>query len=150
MHYAQAMAGIAFSNGFLGIVHSLAHKSGAILNIPHGCANAIYLPYVIDFNKKADASRFADIARMLGLSGSRDEELVDSLTGLLRKLNKALNLPLTLQEFGVDEALFDKHLDAMAANSIHDPCTPSNPRDVTAEDMKRLYIAAFKGEKVNF
>jgi alcohol dehydrogenase class IV len=150
MHYAQAMAGIAFSNGFLGIVHSLAHKSGAILNIPHGCANAIYLPYVIDFNKKADASRFADIARMLGLSGSRDEELVDSLTGLLRKLNKALNLPLTLQEFGVDEALFDKHLDAMAANSIHDPCTSSNPRDVTAEDMKRLYIAAFKGEKVNF
>lgn len=150
MHYAQAMAGIAFSNGFLGIVHSLAHKSGAILNIPHGCANAIYLPYVIDFNKKADASRFADIARMLGLTGNSDDELVDSLTELLRGLNKALGLPLTLKEFGVDEAEFEKHLDSMAANAVHDPCTPSNPRDVTAEDMKRLYIAAFTGEKVSF
>jgi alcohol dehydrogenase class IV len=150
MHYAQAMAGMAFSNAFLGIVHSLAHKSGAVLHIPHGCANAIYLPYVIDFNKKADGSRFADIARMLRLAGNTHDELIDSLTDLIRRLNKAMDIPLTLREFGVTEAEFEKHVDQMAAAAIHDPCTPSNPREVSVEDLKKLYIAAFKGEKVNF
>jgi alcohol dehydrogenase class IV len=150
MHYAQCIAGMAFSNGFLGIVHSLSHKSGAIFNIPHGLANALYLPYVIDFNKKADGSRYADIARMLGLTGNTEEALIDSLTGLLQRLNKALNLPLSLQQFGVDEAQFEKQLDQMAAGAIQDPCTPSNPRNVSVEEMKQLYICAFKGEKVNF
>ncbi|PFF88521.1 butanol dehydrogenase [Bacillus cereus] len=150
MHYAQCIAGMAFSNAFLGIVHSLAHKSGAIFNIPHGCANAIYLPYVIDFNKKVDGSRYADIARMLGLTGSTEDELIDSLTDLIRRLNKALGLPLTLKEFGVTESELEKYVDQMAAEAIHDPCTPSNPREVSVEQMKQLYIAAFKGQKVNF
>ncbi|MGE7307789.1 iron-containing alcohol dehydrogenase [Priestia megaterium] len=150
MHYAQAIAGMAFSNGFLGIVHSLSHKSGAIFNIPHGLANALYLPYVIDFNKKADGSRFADIAKMLDLSGNTEDELIDSLTDLLRRLNKSLNLPLSLQEFDVNESEFEKQLDRMAAGAIEDPCTPSNPREVSVEEMKKLYIAAFKGEKVTF
>ncbi|MEM5666258.1 iron-containing alcohol dehydrogenase [Bacillus toyonensis] len=150
MHYAQCIAGMAFSNAFLGIVHSLAHKSGAIFNIPHGCANAIYLPYVIDFNKKVDGSRYADIARMLGLTGSTEDELIDSLTDLIRRLNKALGLPLTLKEFGVTESELEKYVDQMAAEAIHDPCTSSNPREVSVEQMKQLYIAAFKGQKVNF
>ncbi|MDQ0242502.1 alcohol dehydrogenase class IV [Bacillus fengqiuensis] len=150
MHYAQAIAGMAFSNGFLGIVHSLAHKSGAIFHIPHGLANALYLPYVIDFNKKADSSRFADIARMLGLVGNTEDELIDSLTDLIRRLNKAMDIPLTLKEFGVDEKEFEKHLDEMASGAVEDPCTPANPREVSVEDMKNLYIAAFKGEKVDF
>ncbi|MFC3345318.1 iron-containing alcohol dehydrogenase [Paenibacillus abyssi] len=76
--------------------HRRRCKSGAIFKIPHGLANALYLPYVIEFNKKADSKRYADIARMLGLSGSTDDQLVDTLTDLLRRLNKALNLPLTL------------------------------------------------------
>ncbi|TWI59264.1 iron-containing alcohol dehydrogenase [Halalkalibacter nanhaiisediminis] len=150
MHYAQAIAGMAFSNGFLGIVHSLAHKSGAIFGIPHGLANALYLPYVIDFNKKADTSRFADIARMLGLAGNTDDELIDSLTELLINLNKAMDIPVTLREFGIDEQEFEKHLDKMAAGAVEDPCTPANPREVSVEQMKQIYIAAFKGEKVNF
>nr|WP_246026162.1 iron-containing alcohol dehydrogenase [Peribacillus cavernae] len=150
MHYAQAIAGMAFGNGFLGIVHSLSHKSGAIFKIPHGVANALYLPYVIDYNKKADSSRYADIARMLGLNGSTDNELIDSLTDLIRRLNKSLNLPLTLKEFGVEEGEFEKLLDKMAAGAIEDACTPSNPREVSVEDMKKIYVAAFKGEKIEF
>ncbi|EXX84813.1 iron-containing alcohol dehydrogenase [Paenibacillus darwinianus] len=150
MHYAQCLAGMAFSNAFLGIVHSLAHKSGAIFHIPHGCANAIYLPYVIDFNKKADSWRFAEIARMLKLPGTTNDELVDSLTDLIRRMNKAMNIPLTLREFGVTESEFEENVDQMAAAAIHDPCTPSNPREVSVEDLKKLYIAAYKGEKVKF
>ncbi|MCY9665701.1 iron-containing alcohol dehydrogenase [Paenibacillus alginolyticus] len=132
MHYAQCIAGRAFSNGFLGIVHSLSHKSSALFNIPHGLANALYLPYVIDFNKKADSVRYADIARLLGLKGSTEEALVDSLTEILRGLNKSLRLPLTLKQFGITEADFQKKLDQMAAGAIQDPCTPSNPRQVTS------------------
>ncbi|PLT31946.1 iron-containing alcohol dehydrogenase [Bacillus sp. V5-8f] len=150
MHYAQAIAGMAFSNGFLGIVHSLSHKSGAIFKIPHGTANALYLPYVIDYNRKAESSRYADIARMLGLDGSTDDELIDSLTELIRRLNKSLSLPLTLKEFGVDEAEFHKHLDQMAEGAVEDPCTPSNPRQVSVEDMKKIYIAAYNGDQINF
>ncbi|RFU63110.1 iron-containing alcohol dehydrogenase [Peribacillus glennii] len=150
MHYAQAIAGMAFSNGFLGIVHSLSHKSGAIFKIPHGTANALYLPYVIDYNRKSESSRYADIARMLGLDGSTDDELIDSLTELIRRLNKSLNLPLTLKEFGVDEAEFHKHLDQMAEGAVEDPCTPSNPRQVSVEDMKKIYIAAYNGDQINF
>ncbi|GGG26102.1 iron-containing alcohol dehydrogenase [Paenibacillus abyssi] len=150
MHYASSLAGMAFSNAFLGIVHSLAHKSGAVLNIPHGCANAIYLPYVIDFNKKADGSRFAEIARFLGLAGTTEDELIDSLTALIRRLNQAMDIPLTLKDYGITEEEFEKNVDQMAAAAIHDPCTPSNPREVSVDDLKKLYIAAFKGEKVNF
>jgi alcohol dehydrogenase class IV len=150
MHYAQAIAGMAFSNGFLGIVHSLSHKSGAIFKIPHGTANALYLPYVIEYNKKADSSRYADIARMLGLNGNTDDELTDSLTDLIRSLNKNLGLPLTLKDFGVNKEKFENHLDQMAAGAMEDACTPSNPRDVSLEDMKKLYMAAFTGEKVDF
>uniref|UniRef100_UPI003144D53B iron-containing alcohol dehydrogenase n=1 Tax=Peribacillus sp. TH16 TaxID=2798482 RepID=UPI003144D53B len=117
MHYAQAIAGMAFSNGFLGIVHSLAHKSGAIFEIPHGTANALYLPYVIDYNRKVESLRYADIARMLGLTGNTDDELIDSLTDLIRRLNKSLNLPLTLKEFGVGEAEFEKHLNQDGSRS---------------------------------
>ncbi|WP_424767247.1 iron-containing alcohol dehydrogenase [Paenibacillus sp. sgz302251] len=150
MHIAQSIAGIAFSNGFLGIVHSLAHKSGAIFHIPHGLANALYLPYVIDFNKKADGSRFADIARFLGLSGSTEDELIDSLTSLIRRLNQAMDIPLTLKDYGINESEFEKHLDKMAAGAVEDPCTPANPREVSVEQMKQIYIAAFKGEKITF
>ncbi|PPA69152.1 iron-containing alcohol dehydrogenase [Jeotgalibacillus proteolyticus] len=150
MHYAQAIAGMAFSNGFLGIVHSLAHKSGAIFGIPHGLANALYLPYVIDFNKKADNSRFAEIASMLGLKGNTEDELTDSLTEEIRRLNRAMDIPLTLEEFGIDQKEFEKNLDKMAAGAVEDPCTPANPREVTAEDLKKIYIAAFNGDKVDF
>ena len=82
MHYSQCLAGMAFSNALLGITHSMAHKTGAVFHIPHGCANAIYLPYVIDFNKKVASDRYAKISRRLGLSGRTDYELVDSLTNL--------------------------------------------------------------------
>lgn len=75
---------------------------------------------------------------MLDLYGNTDDELIDSLTDLLRRLNKSLNLPLTLKEFGVEEAEFEKHLDQITAGAVEDPCTPSNPREVSIENMKKI------------
>ncbi len=150
MHIAQCLAGMAFTNALLGITHSMAHKTGAVFNIPHGCANAIYLPFVIDYNKKAAGSRYAEIARTLNLPGSTEDQLVDSLTGLIRSMNQKMNIPATLKEFGVTEEDFYANLNRISENAVKDACTGSNPRPITAEEMKKLYTCTFTGEKVTF
>lgn len=150
MHNAQCLAGMAFSNALLGITHSMAHKTGAVFHIPHGCANAIYLPYVIDFNKKACGERYAAIAKNLGLAGNSQDELIDSLTDMIKQLNKAMNIPQDLKEYGITEEDFNANVDRISANAIEDACTGSNPRAISVEEMKKLFTCIFTGEKVNF
>lgn len=106
MHIAQCLAGMAFSNGLLGITHSLAHKIGAVFHIPHGCANAILLPYVIQYNKKACMSRYADLARIVGLPGHTDAQLVLSYEDAIRHLDRMMDIPLSLKDYGVPEDLY--------------------------------------------
>ncbi|WP_458123676.1 iron-containing alcohol dehydrogenase [Paenibacillus sp. Z3-2] len=150
VHYAQAMAGMSFANAVLGNVHSLAHKSGPIFNIPHGLANAIYLPYVIQFNRKVVEDRYANLAARLNLKGDTPQELTDSLVEWVRHINREMGLPATLQEFGIKEADFFQHVATMAVNAMKDPCTGTNPRETSAEQMRKLYEAAFYGIDVNF
>lgn len=150
MHIAQCLAGMAFSNALLGITHSMAHKTGAVFHIPHGCANAIYLPYVIDYNKKACKDRYAAIAKALGLAGNTDDELVDSLTSMVKDMNKNMNIPLTLKEYGISEEDFKSNVDRIAHNAVLDACTGSNPRSINDEEMKKLFICIYNGDKVNF
>lgn len=150
MHYAQCLAGMAFSNALLGITHSMAHKTGAVFHIPHGCANAIYLPYVIDFNKKDALDRYAQIAKRLGLAGKTDNELVDSLTSLIKELNKKMGIPTTLKEYGIDEAEFNSKVDMISERAIADACTGSNPRQLDKEEMKKLFECIYYGNKVGF
>lgn len=155
MHYAQCMAGMAFSNALLGIVHSMAHKTGAAFStghIPHGEANAMYLPYVIKYNAK-DATalkRYADIARFVKLEGKTDEELMQALCAKIDEFNKLLNIPKTLKEFGINEAEFKEKVNAIAANAVGDACTGSNPRSITPDQMAKLFTAIYYGEKVDF
>lgn len=150
MHIAQCLAGMAFSNALLGIIHSMAHKSGAVFHIPHGCLNAIYMPYVIDFNRKVCSDRYAMIARHLGLEGQTTEGLTDAYRNFCISLNIQLHIPLTLKDYGVKEADFLSNVDRMAFNAVEDACTGCNPRATTAADFKRLYTAAYYGEKVDF
>ena len=154
MHYAQCMAGMAFSNALLGIVHSLAHKTGAAYStghIPHGCANAIYLPYVIQYNAK-DATakqRYADIARTVGLIGD-DDQLVKALCEKIDSYNVRLNIPKTLKEFGVNEEEFLQKLPSVAELAVGDACTGSNPRSITPAQMADLLKCCYYGTPVNF
>ena len=150
MHYSQCLAGMAFSNALLGITHSMAHKTGAVFHIPHGCANAIYLPYVIDFNKKDALDRYAQIAKRLGLAGTTDNELVDSLTSLIKEFNKKMGIPSTLKEYGIDEAEFNSKVDMIAERAIADACTGSNPRQLDKEEMKKIFECIYYGNKVEF
>lgn len=152
MHYAQCLAGMAFSNALLGIVHSMAHKTGAAFrtgHIPHGCANAIYLPYVIQFNAKACKERYVHIAKAMGLAGT-DDELVEKLCDKITQMNKAMDIPLTLQEFGIDEEEFKEKIPSISARAIEDACTGSNPRTITVEEMQRLFDCIYYGKKVDF
>ncbi len=152
MHYAQCMAGQAFSNALLGIVHSMAHKTGAAFStghIPHGCANAIYLPYVIKFNAKCAESRYADIARSLGITGT-DAECVKVLCDKIDDYNVKLNIPKTLKEFGIKEDEFLEKVKTIAELAISDACTGSNPRSITPEEMEKLLTCTYYGTEVNF
>ena len=150
MHIAQCLAGMSFSNAILGIVHSMAHKTGKVFNIAHGCANAIYLPYVIEFNRKTASATYADIAKRLHLAGNTDEELVDSLIAMVNDFNKQLNIPSTLKEFGLSEEVFKNNLDEVAETAVGDPCTGTNPREISVDEMKQLFTCTFYGTKVNF
>lgn len=150
MHYAQCLAGMAFSNALLGITHSMAHKTGAVFHIPHGCANAIFLPYVIDYNKKEAAGRYAEIARALSLSGSTDNELVDSLTSLIREMNSKMGIPASMKEYGIDEEEFKKSIKTVAHNAVTDACTGSNPRAINDEGMEKMFTSVYYGNKVSF
>lgn len=155
MHYAQCLAGMAFSNALLGIVHSMAHKTGAAFStghIPHGCANAIYLPYVIKYNAK-DAvakSRYAAIAKFAGIEGDSEDALVKALCDKIDAYNVALNIPKTLKEFGIVEEEFKEKVAKIAELAVGDACTGSNPRAITPAEMEKLLTCTYYGTEVDF
>lgn len=150
MHIAQCMAGMAFSNALLGIAHSLAHKTGAMFHIPHGCCNAILLPYVIQFNSRVCMDRYATIARALGLSGGTDKQLTDALVDAVRALNAKLGIQPTYRDNGVSEEDFKAHCQSIAENAVKDPCTSANPRPINDEEMLKVLTCAYYGQDINF
>ncbi len=150
MHLAQNLAGMSFSNAILGIAHSMAHKSGAIFNIPHGLANAVYLPNTVLFNSKTAGSRYAEVAKRVGLCGKTEQELVAALVKAIKDMRAAMNMPASLKEFGIDEAEFKSKVDNMAQTAVADPCTSTNPREISVEEMKKVLLASYYGEDINF
>ena len=165
MHNAQCLAGMAFSNALLGIVHSMAHKTGAAFeggHIIHGAANAMYLPKVIKYNSKdpVAAERYAYIADFIHLGGNTTEEKIDNLIAMLRKMNDELNIPHCIKNYGegglpaetgfVSEEEFKAKLHDIAANAILDACTGSNPRQPSQEEMEKLLTCCYYDTEVDF
>ena len=158
MHYAQCLAGMAFSNALLGITHSMAHKTGAAFSgghIVHGCANAMYLPKVIRFNSRTPEAkkRYADIARSLGLAGSQEEELISSLIGRIEEMNSQLSIPSCIKDYEggiISEEEFEEKLPSVARLAVEDACTLSNPRKINAGEMEELLRCCYYGTEVDF
>ena len=167
MHNAQCLAGMAFSNALLGIVHSMAHKTGAAFadygaHIIHGAANAMYLPKVIAFNAKNPGAklRYGIIADYMGLGGANDDEKVKLLISYLRHMNDELNIPHCIQHYGADsyptekgfvpEDVFLARISEIAKNACSDACTASNPRIPTQEEMEQLLKACYYDTEVDF
>ncbi len=167
MHDAQCLAGMAFSNALLGIVHSMAHKTGAAFadygaHIIHGAANAMYLPKVIEFNAKDETAkkRYGVIADYMHLGGANDDEKVKLLIEYVRGMNDKLNIPHCIKNYGPDsypteqgfvpENVFLERLPEIAKNAIADACTGSNPRIPTQEEMEKLLKACYYDTEVDF
>ena len=167
MHDAQCLAGQAFSNALLGIVHSMAHKTGAIFqdygaHIIHGAANAMYLPKVVAFNAKDETAkkRYGVIADYMKLGGNNDDEKVELLIQYLRKMNDDLNIPHCIAHYGADglpaetgfvpEEVFLERVESIAAEALLDACTGSNPRQPSQEEMVKLLKCAYYDTEVDF
>lgn len=162
MAHASCMAGMAFSNAFLGINHSMAHKLGAFHHLPHGMANALLMNEVIRFNatdaptKQAAfaqykypnaAWRYARIADHLGLGGNTETEKVELLIKAIEELQAKVNMPKTIQEAGVSEVKFMESLDEMVEQAFDDQCTGANPRYPLMSELKEMYITSYYGKK---
>lgn len=169
MHDAQCLAGMAFSNALLGIVHSMAHKTGAIFadygaHIIHGAANAMYLPKVIAFNAKDETAkkRYGVIVDYMGIADKADSDdvKVEKLIAFLRGMNDQLNIPHCIKHYGADsypceqgfvpEDVFLQRLPEIAKNAIADACTGSNPRQPSQEEMEKLLKCCYYDTEVDF
>lgn len=159
MHNASTMAGMAFANTFLGLVHSMANQFGGEFRCAHQPACSILLPYVIKFNAHKPESfvstpkypnfianeRYADISKRIGLKCSNIEEGVNSLIEAVKKLAKDLDRPASFKEYGIDETKFLAVIDSMSEKALLDPCTNTNPRTPTLEEVKALFREAYYG-----
>ena len=160
MHYAATIAGMSFANAFLGLCHSMAHKLGAMYNIPHGVANALLIRQIIKFNavdkptKQAifpqykfpcAKTKYGQIADELGLGGKNDDEKVELLIKAVDELMTDINLPKSIKEFGVKEDEFMANLDVLVERAFDDQCTGANPRYPLMSEIKKIFLDAYEG-----
>ena len=165
MHNASCIAGMAFTNAFLGLNHSMAHKLGGDFHIPHGRANAILLPYVIKYNATKPTKfasfpkykeyvadqRYAKIAWRCGLC-SKDtpvDEAVNCLIEAIKKLSRDTERPATIRDCGISETEFLAHVDELSYKAFEDQCTTANPVYPLVSEIKELFLEAYYGEKQN-
>lgn len=160
MHNASCIAGMAFANAFLGVNHSLAHKLGSEFHIPHGRANAILLPHVIEYNATMPSKfaafpkyksfvadkKYAEIAKALGLKANTTEEGVKSLVEAVRNLMKELNMPMTIQACGIEEETYFAAIERLALDAFDDQCTPANPRLPLVSELVQIYKDIYKAK----
>lgn len=162
MHNASTIAGMAFTNAFLGICHSLAHKMGAEFHLPHGRLNAILLPYVIKYNASKPTKfvsfpkyeyfiadqKYAEVSRKMGFAASTVEEGVKSLIKEVQKLNKDLNIPASFKEAGINEQEFLDKVDMLADRAFEDQCTTANPRLPLIPELKEILLDSYYGKEL--
>lgn len=139
MHDASCMGGIAFSNALLGIVHSIAHQIGGMFNIPHGRANAILMPNVIRFNSRG-TDKYRPLAQALG------KETAEDFAVEIERLRERVGIKSSFNAYGIDPTAWQEKLDAMVQNAMDDPCTGTNPRKPTLEEMKKIFVSCFNGD----
>ncbi len=164
MANAATMAGLAFSNAFLGLCHSMAHKLGAFFHLPHGVANALMICHIIRFNASEKPSRmgsfpqydhpnalrrYAEVAEFLGLGGENDEEKTESLIEKIEELKALIGIKKSIKDYGIDEREFLDKVEEMTAQAFDDQCTGANPRYPFMEEIRELYINAYYNHDCN-
>ena len=162
MHNASTIAGMSFTNAFLGVCHSMAHKIGAEFHLPHGRINAILLPYVIRYNSTKPTKfvswpkyeffiadkKYATIAKKVGFKADTVEEGVNSLIEGVQKLNEDLNIPKSFKDAGIDEKEFLAKVDLLADRAFEDQCTTANPRVPLVSEIKQMLLDSYYGKEI--
>ncbi len=162
VHNASTIAGMAFTNAFLGINHSLAHKLGAEFHISHGRCNAILLPYVIRYNSMEPTKfvsfpkyehfiadqKYANFARKIGLDFNTTEEGIDALINMVNEMLEKLDMPKSFKEYGIDEAIYMSKIDDLANKAFEDQCTTANPRLPLVSELKKILVDAYYGVNI--
>ena len=160
MHNASTIAGMAFTNAFLGINHSLAHKIGAEFHLPHGRINAILLPYVIKYNSEKPTKfvsfpkyeyfiadeKYYELAKKVGLKAKTREEGINSLIEKIKEMNEHMNIPKSFKEAGIEEQEFLAKVDMLADRSFEDQCTNANPRLPLVSELKQILLDSYYGK----
>ena len=162
MHNASTIAGMAFTNAFLGVNHSMAHKIGAEFHLPHGRINAILLPYVVRYNSTKPTKfvsfpkyeyfiadqKYYEMAKKVGLNANNVEEGIFSLIEKIKEMNKHMNIPKSFKDAGIDEQDFLSKVDMLADRAFEDQCTTANPRVPLVSEIKQILLDSFYGNEV--
>ncbi|CAN2045858.1 NADPH-dependent butanol dehydrogenase [Candidatus Magnetomoraceae bacterium gMMP-1] len=143
MHDASCLAGMAFTNALLGIVHAMAHQLGGMFGIPHGCANAILMPNVIRYNSSA-TKKYEDLAKILGKKTAEDYAVE------IEKLRSGLNVPSSIKDYGISESDWNEKLEEITKNAMADACVGANPRTPSNVDIRKIYECCYTEVKVDF
>lgn len=143
MHDASCLAGMSFTNAILGIIHSMAHQLGGMFGVPHGCANALLMPNVIRYNSKG-TDKYKCLAQIV------EKNTAEEFAQEVEKLRKNVGIEDSLREYGIGENIWQEKLDAITQNAINDPCTGTNPRKPTLNDIKKIYECCYHGNFVDF
>ena len=162
MHNASTIAGMAFTNAFLGVNHSIAHKIGAEFHLPHGRINAILLPYVVRYNATKPTKfvsfpkyeyfiadkKYSEIAKKAGLKAKTVEEGISSLIEKIKEMNEHMNIPKSFKDAGIDEQEFLSKVDMLADRAFEDQCTTANPRVPLVSEIKQILLDSYYGKEV--
>ena len=160
MHNASTIAGMAFTNAFLGVNHSIAHKVGAEFHLPHGRINAILLPYVVRYNSTKPTKfvsipkyeyfiadeKYYKMAKRVGLKAKTKEEGIDSLIQKIKEMNEHMNIPKSFKDAGIDEQEFLAKVDMLADRAFEDQCTTANPRVPLVSEIKQILLDSYYGK----
>ena len=150
IHNAATMAGMAFTNSEVGIVHALGHVIGGVFHIPHGRAMAIILPYSIEYNAREAMERYADIARAIGIEAKTNSEAVEKLVEAIRELKRELGEPASLKETGISLDEFEKKLDDLVNKAMKSVVLRGNPRALNLDEARKLFTYIYERKKVDF
>lgn len=165
VHNGSTIAGLSFANAYLGICHSLAHQVGAAFHIPHGLANAVLLPYVMEFNAvdkptrmaiyptygtPQSMKRYAELGRSIGCEGATDNEVAANFAKAFINLGKEMGVPTSFRDAGIDEKKYESLIGKMAEDAFDDQCTPGNPRFPLVKELEVILRKAFRGDDIHF